>query len=180
MVGVPLSKTVLAATDLDRQTDVVWRLISTWDRDDRSATAMYVWSTRRRPLRSHTRHPTDRSDRTDLGVRATAALAPVVRAHGIDAPPRPQGDSVVWCTSARVAGQDGDVGWCSDLWVHLDRWAQTIAVGLEQHGLEQHGLAEQLTGRTHWDGPIAVELDAALVVLAQHLDRLCDAAIVAE
>lgn len=102
-----------------------------------------------------------------------------MRSHGIDVPPQPQRNSVVWCSNARVIDQDGNPNWCTDLWVHLDPSAQTIAVGLEQHGL-----AEQLTGRTHWDGPItvdlAIDLDDALAVLAEHLDRLCGAVIVAE
>jgi hypothetical protein len=164
----------------------MWRLISTWDRADGTATRMYLWSTARRPPRTLTRSSrTDRTDRpigTDLGTHAATVLDPVVVAHGIDAPPQPQGDSVVWCSSARVIDRDdnpGDPGWCTDLWVHIDRSGRTIAVDLEGHGLAEH-----VTGRTHWDGPIAVDLaddlDDALAALAELLGLLCDAVIVQE
>jgi hypothetical protein len=63
--------------------------------------------------------------------------------------------------------------------VHLDRSGRTIAVDLEGHGLAEH-----VTGRTHWDGPIAVDLaddlDDALAALAELLGLLCDAVIVQE
>lgn len=183
MVGLPLKKSTADAADAPGETGRVWRLISTWDRTDSSTTRTYRWTQRGRPPGAVARP--FRPDRThppvgvDLGARAAAALAPVVASHGIAARAQPQGGSVVWCSSARVVGQEqdpDDSGWCTDLWVHVDQSARTITVDLEGHGLAEH-----LTGRTHWDGPIAVDLaddlDEALAVVAGHLDRLCDAVI---
>lgn len=139
----------------------------------------YAWQAGSRPLRSVARSLRPGRSRppavgVGLGAHAAAALAAVVAAHGIDARPQPQGDSVVWCSRARVSDQDvddGDPRWCTDLWVHLDREDGTIAASIEGHGLAEH-----VTGRTHWDGPVvelADDLDDALAVLAGHLDRLC-------
>lgn len=156
----------------------MWRLISTWDRTGGSTSRTYRWTDGAdppaaiaSPFRPERTYPTVESG---LGVRAAAAFTPIVASHGIDELPQPQGDSVVWCSSARVVGSDdgGDPAWCTDIWVHVDQSARTIAVDVEGHGLAEH-----VTGRTHWDGPVLVDLasdlDEALAVLAGHLDRLC-------
>ncbi len=101
-------------------------------------------------------------------------------------PPQSGGDSVIWCTSTdelRTTGQDPSAHdapyTCTDLNVYVDRANRTVAVDFDGHGL-----AEFITGRSHWDGPIAVDLsddlDVALGRVATHLDRLCESVIIAD
>lgn len=60
---------------------------------------------------------------------------------------------------------------CVDLWVHVDVDEHTVAVDLDAHGL-----AELVTGRTHWDGPLDVDLaerlDGSLAMVAPMIGRL--------
>lgn len=164
----------------------MWRLVSTWDRDDGSVSRMSTWSRHGRPPRAVTRpirrEPHHPPVGVDLGARAAVALSPVVVSHAITQRPQPQGDSVVWCSQARTIDQDaddGDPGWCTDLWVYLDQRARTIAVSLEGHGLAEH-----VTGRSHWNVPIVVDLaedlDDALSMIASRLDALCGDVLVHE
>ena len=118
-----------------------------------------------------------------VGDRVVAALGPTVAKHGIRAVPDHQTGSVVWCTAARdvpVIGGDpwylADTMACTDLWVHVDQHAQTIGVQLEGHDL-----AEFVTGRVGAataEVGLADDLDRALAMLAEHLDRFCAVTIV--
>jgi hypothetical protein len=173
----------------------VWRLISSWDRNDGSVTwfsssepRMRRWVRHQRRRLALFRADRKRRRRTPTGPgtsgRVVAALGPTIERHGISPAHPQQGDDTVWCSPAAAVGavgQDdeyrGDPRACTDLWVYVDPAAQTIAVDLEGHGL-----AEFVTGRRHWDGPIAIDLaddlDASLEIVAGHVDRLCDAVIV--
>ncbi|MDJ0768435.1 MAG: hypothetical protein QNJ12_06555 [Ilumatobacter sp.] len=176
----------------------MWRLISTWDRDDGSTTTLWYTSNERsfrrrlglrrrgwqavRPRRSA---PGRRAPSEPVAERVIAALGPTIERHGITPAAPQEGDSVVWCSpSSSLLFVDDDpadaIGPhdCTDLWVHVDQTRETIAVDLETHGLAEH-----VTGRSHWDGPLVVELahdlDASLALIAGYIDGLCDAVIVA-
>ena len=98
--------------------------------------------------------------------------------------PRRSESSVLWCTpfdELRTLDQEERFGdqrpLCTDLNVAIDHIGRSISVDLEGHGL-----AEFVTGRSHCDGPYGValadELDDALRVVADHLDRMCGIVLV--
>jgi hypothetical protein len=171
----------------------VWQLISTWDRQDGSVTRMYVrasspsrWIRERAASIRRGRRERERRRDEELGLSVgrgiIATAGPIAERHGLT-PADPQvGDSVIWCSPAvevRLHDRDDadDPHACVDLWVDVDRRRRVIAVDLEGNGL-----AEFVSGRSHWDGPIEIDLandlSESLTIVAEHLDRMCDAVIV--
>jgi hypothetical protein len=174
----------------------MWRLDRASDHAGGSATVLSSWNESRarrwaRRLRQHAaQRRRERARRRitmdePVGDLVIAALGPTVAKHGIGAVPDHQTDSVIWCSGARDVPVIGGDPWyladpmaCTDLWVHVDQHAQTIGVQLESHDL-----ADFVTGASRVDDAaasvdLADDLDRALAMLAEHLDRFCAATIV--